>query len=374
MKKIIAFLSIIVLPIFLIFSFSYLNDVIFNYYALTLSDYIPLYLSILSIELATIIAVVVYRWQYNDDQRRAAEETRQAKQILRVLLTNATARAIDVYSNHSMDDFNFIRITNNQIGLIATLGDLLTEEEFLYLNLLIESLKDMADNERSGYPYEAREALTKYIKRITLPFYPLYHLKIAKPTIMYDVMNNETVNIFNLLQDSDTNKQIQSTGNQSKIYDSSGKLLCNATIDEQGIIDGKAKVFYEGKYLEFKGHFKSRERHGKGTEYFVNGIPGEIKKSGEWKNNQLVNGIAYLVLLNKNNKLFTINDEEYNQLHDHFYSLSSLTGYEDKLSVATIQIKNEKIQIDNDSIIPLTKVSTDADLLKSSPKIKSSLQ
>lgn len=384
MKKIINIILILILPIIIIISFVFLGNTILNYYNLNLNDYInitieeyiSIYLSILSIEVSAILAIAIYRWQHNDEKRGELEEIRHAKRILRVLLTNATKKAFEVYNSYDEDsdlDYNFIRVTDNHIGLIATIGHLLTEKEFLYLNLLMETLKDMAENEKNDYLYEANSYLEKYMKLITLPFYPLYHFKMAQPGKIYDVMNKDAIQIFNLLIEKEckedfyygvkynSNKEIlfeNCDNGYFKVYDSYGDILCDCLIDGQGIINGNAKEFTDGIHLEFEGDFRNRKRHGQGIEYFTEWFSGEIKKTGIWKDNSLVTGIIYKVILDNKNELYTIEDgEEYIQLYDKNYTINDFVNYAPEVNIATINIDNEKIKVVKDSIIPLAIVA-----------------
>lgn len=383
LRRILVIFSLLVLPIIIILSFILSGNFILSYYDLTLRQYINLslegyisfYLSILAIEVSSILAIVIYRWQYNDEKRNALEDTRHAKHILKVLLINGTKRAFEVYNNQDDDDFskfNFIRISDEQIGLIATIGDLLTENDFLYLNLLMETLKDMADNERNDYLYEANEALNKYMELITLPFYSFYHFKIDHLDNMYDVMNKDAIKVFNILNNTDSRIHVNSGARYNsegkilfetcsngyfKIYNSSGELLCNAAIDEQGVIEGKAKIFNSGTDLEFEGDLKDRQRNGKGTEYYTLWNPGKIKKTGVWENNKLIKGTVYDVILDNKNELYIIGDGLYSQLYDGLLTFHNMVDYEPEANIARINIDNENIEIDKKSIIPLATIA-----------------
>lgn len=383
-KRILLFILLLLLPIIVILSFILIGNVILGHYNLTLNDlitlslegYISTYLTILGIEISAILAIVIYRWQSNDEKRSELEETRSAKRILKVLLINATKRAFEVYSDSDEDDkleFNFTRITDNHVGLIAAIGDLVTEEEFLYLNLLMETLKDLADKERNDDLYEARQSLAKYMKLITLPFYPLYHFQMTQLDNMYDVMSEKSVKIFNLLTGDDFNDNFDygvrynqnreilfeySKDGCFKVYDSSGDILCNSLVINNEIIDGQAKVFSNGTDLEFEGNFKDKQRNGKGTEYFTCWITGEIKRTGMWENDILINGTVYNVILNNKNEPYILDDEKYNQLYDGFFSLHTLVDHGPECNIATINVNKDKIKIDEKSIVPLSTIAS----------------
>lgn len=383
LRRILVIFSLLVSPIIIILSFILSGNFILSYYDLTLRQYINLslegyisfYLSILAIEVSAILAIVIYRWQYNDEKRNALEETRHAKHILKVLLINGTKRAFEVYNNQDEDDFsdfNFIRVTDGQIGLIATIGDLLTEEYFLYLNLLMETLKDMADNERNDALYEAKEALDKYMKLITLPFYSFYHLQMDHMDNMYNVIDGNAINLFNILANTDSkiDSNYRSIYNSEgkilfeivrnghfKIYNFSGDLLCNANVDGQGVIEGYAKIFNRGRTLEFEGNLKDRQRNGKGTEYYTLWNSGEIKKTGIWEDDELMKGTIYNVILTNKNELYTIDNELYNQLYSDSFSLHDVAHYFPEANIATLNVDNGNIEIDKKSIIPLAIIA-----------------
>ena len=236
----------------------------------------------------------------------------------------------------------------------------------------METLKDMAEHEKNEDFYEAKMCLRKYMKLITLPFYPLYHFKIAKPSNIYDVMNEDAIEIFNLLTEKE-NKTTFSYGtkydingralfnNQPngyfKVYDSDGNILCNAIIDNRGIVDGKAKIFDEDIYIEYEGNFKNRKRYGEGIEYFAEWFPIEVKKKGQWKDDNLVAGTVYKVILDDKNEIYKSDEDTiYTQL-DGYLDFNKVVEFAPDYNIANIYIDNEQANIIKDSIVPVIEIA-----------------
>jgi hypothetical protein len=369
------YLAIIVLLIILPIGIIQAIGFLINNIGIPLGEHIPLYLTIFDIEISIILGIIIYQWQRRDEKRSEDEEIHQAKQTLNVLLINATKRAFEVYNNYNEDDnliYDFIRITDNHIGLIATIRHMLTEEEFLYLNRLMEILKDMAEHEKNEDLYEAKMCLRKYMKLITLPFYSLYHFKIAQPSNIYDVMNEDAIEVFNLLTEKE-NKTVFSYGtkydingkilfnNQPngyfKVYDSDGNILCNAIIDNKGIVDGKAKIFNEGIYIEYEGNFKNREKYGDGIEYFTGWFINGVKRKGQWKDDNLVTGTVYKVILDDKNEIYKFDEDTiYTQL-DGYLDFNKVVEFAPDYNIANIYIDNGQAYIIKDSIVPVIEMA-----------------
>lgn len=209
----------------------------------SIAEYLSLYLSMLSIAATVILAYFIYRLERNNEDRAEREEIKRVKRILIVLLETGFQRVFQSQENDEWEYFDFVRVTESHIGLIASIGHLLSKEQFLYLNRIMEILKDIADHEKNGDPGDAKISVNRLIRIITVPVYPMYIFYMKNLDAIYDVMNEETIEIINILSenshkkkfsfgikyDADENKMFESLpNNRFKVYGKFGRNICNA--------------------------------------------------------------------------------------------------------------------------------------------------
>src|SRR5699024_9866031 len=146
------------------------------------------------------------------------------------------------------------------------LGHLLSDEQFMYLNKIMETLRDAAHHERDTAPYEARKSVERIIKLITIPVYPLYKFHMKNLQSYYDVMSKKAIDLLNILYKAED--QIKDTygnaysnegklifestsNNRFKVYDDAGSIICDTVIDDDGIVEGKVKIISDEGDLQF---------------------------------------------------------------------------------------------------------------------------
>lgn len=310
-----------------------------------------------------VLAYFIYRLERNNENQAERKEIKQVKRILSVLLETGFQRAFQSQLDDEWEYFDFVRITESHIGLIASIGHLLSEEQFLCLNKIMETLKDIADHEKDGDPGDAKISVKRLMRIITVPVYPMYIFYMKNIRTIYDVINKQTIEILNIISekvdketfsygikyDADANIMFESSPeNRFKIYDKTGKIICNALFDKSGIVEGTAKIFCEDGYLEFEGSFADGKRCGKGIEYMRNDKKG---KEGEWQAGHLINGIIYDVLLDEEEELFL---DSVKQIDDLF-SLYDLEKYSEELKVGNVRVNNGQMKVIKNGI----KTATD---------------
>jgi hypothetical protein len=220
----------------------------------------------------------------------------------------------------------------------------------------METLKDIADHEKNGDPGDAKISVDRLIRFITIPVYPMYHFYMKNLKSIYDVMSKGAIQIFNLLSDNEKpflngirynsmgNKLFEcSPDNRYKVYDTTENVICDATFDDNGIIEGIAKIFNEDSFLEFEGSFLEGKRCGQGIEYLSNGGKG---KDGEWQDDQLINGIIYDVKLDSLGKIFTDTIQQVENSSD----LYDLKKYSSELKVGNVKVINGQMKVVKESI------------------------
>lgn len=321
-------------------------------------EYLSLYLSLLGVIATVVLAYFIYRLERNNENRAEREEIRRVKRMLSVLLEAGFQRAFISQLDDEWEYFDFVRITETHIGMIASIGHLLSEEQFLYLNKIMETLKDIADNEKNGDCGEAKISVERLMRIITVPVYPMYIFYMKDLKTIYDVLNEQTFEIINIISNQDNGEKFfygnkyDSDGNimfknfpdnRFKVYDKNGKIICDALFDETGILKGTAKIFSEDGYLKFDGAFANGKRSGVGIEYLMNGENG---KEGEWQVDQLINGIIYDVLLDGEDEVFL---DSIKQVDDPF-TRYDLERYSEELKVGDVKVVNGQLEVIKNSI------------------------
>lgn len=142
--------------------------------AIPVGEYLSLYLSMLGVIATVVLAYFIYRLERNNESRAEREEIKRVKRILSVLLEAGFQRAFQSQLDNEWESFDFVRITEGHIGLIASIGHLLSEEQFLCLNKIMETLKDAAYHEKNGDPGDAKLSVDKLMQLITVSVYPMY--------------------------------------------------------------------------------------------------------------------------------------------------------------------------------------------------------
>lgn len=322
-------------------------------------EYIALYFSLLGVIATIILAYLIYRLEQSNKKRAEEEEISRVKRTLYVLLENGINRAIKSKNDDEWLTFDFIRVTDNHIGMIASIGHLLTEEQFLNLNQILETLKDIAVHEKNGNPYDAKMSVDRLMGLITIPFYPKYHFYMKNLKSIYDVMSKETLAIFNLLVADDNERSftygITYNSEEKKlfrnyqdnhfiVYDEFENIICDATFDERGMMTGKAKTFYEKDLLEYDGLFRDGKRSGWGIEYLFDERKG---KEGEWEADQLINGVIYDVILDIEGKVFMDTIQQIESSSDPY----DLERYASELKVGNVRVINGQMEVVKESII-----------------------
>jgi hypothetical protein len=335
--------------------------------AIPIGEYLSLYLSVLGVIATVVLAYFIYRLERNNENQAEREEIKRVKRILGVLLEAGFQRAFKSQLDDEWEYFDFVRITESHIGLIASIGHLLSEEQFLCLNKIKETLKDIADHEKNGDPGDAKISVERLMQIITVPVYPMYKFYMKNLRTIFDVINKQTFEILNILSekgdvetfsygikyDVDSNIMFESSpDNRFKIYDKNGKIICDALFDKTGIVEGTAKLFFEEGYLKFDGSFVDGKRCGQGIEYMHS---GRKRREGEWKEDQLINGIIYDVMLDEEGELFL---DSIRQVKDPF-SLLDLERFSDELMVGNVRVKNGQMEVIKDSIRTAANFLTD---------------
>lgn len=333
---------------------------------ITSGDFLALYLGVLGIIATIMLSYLIYRLERNNERRAEYEEIRRAKRTINAVLGNGIKRAFESQLDDEWENFDFIRVTDNHIGMIASIGHLLSEEQFLYLNQIMETLKDIAEHEKNGDLGDATNSVEKLMSLITVPVYPMYRYRMRSLKNIHDALSKEAIEIFNLVDDDCTNRlfsheiKYDQSGKKIfrsypdgryKVYDQSGNRICDALFKGGELSEGFATIFYEQAYLEFEGSFVNGERNGSGVEYFFD---GRKSKEGKWQSGELVNGRIYDVQLDMSGEIF---GDKIKQIDDPF-DFYDLERYSSELQVGDLRVVDSKITVVKESIL------TAADFLK----------
>jgi len=357
-------ISPIVLILFLFSVINYLPD-LFSYISFNLgreffaeihlSNYLSLYLAIVSILVSVIIAYFLYKVEIQQKKRENYQQLNQNKDMTFFFFDRAVEQAFKSQQEIFWDSFDFVDINDNVFTRINSLKSLLSNDQFMLLNKIMDKLKNICELEKiDNYPV-IRVVVDDLMELITIPEYTVFQFHLKKAKTVYDLFNEKAVELYNILVpddkqkiyfkdkifDQNRNLILERNGDKTKIFDASGRKICDAVVDHKGIVEGEAKIFdYEG-ILKFEGEFKNHQRNGQGVEY----LPDRIKtREGTWQDGKLVDGIIYNVFIWEDKSLFA---DEICFLADEIPHFSDSENY-DELYVCSFGVKNgEKHVIDN---------------------------
>jgi len=321
-----------------------------------LNSYLSLYLSIISIMVSAIIAISLFRFEKEQERREKARQQKQNKEMVFFFFERAITQVFNSQQETFWDSFDFVDISDSIFGRINSIKSLLSNEQFILLNKIIDKFKKIYELERDdNYPV-VRPAVDELMELITIPVYSTfqYHLKQSKS--VFDLLNKDIIELYNILAPDDKakiyskDKILNHAGNVIlekenelfRVYDSEGQKICAAEFDEQGIVEGKAKIFdFEGTLI-YDGEFANHQRNGQGVEYLYDRIK---TKDGTWQDGELVDGYIYDVLLTDEKTLFC---DEINYLvkNGDLFSLNN----SNKLLVGCLKVENGEQLIDEGNI------------------------
>lgn len=307
LKIILIVIFIIVFPVLvipLLFSvMNYLPDIFsflsFNlerefFAEIQLNSYLSLYLSIISIIVSVIIAISLFRFERQQKRREKEQQQKQNKEMVFFFFERAITQAFNSQQEIFWDSFDFVDISDNIFSRINSIKSLMSNEQFMLLNKIIDKLKDIYELERDdNYPV-VRPAVDELMELITIPVYSTfqYHLKQSKS--VWDLSNKDTIEIYNILApddkakiyskdkilNKDENVILETENELFRVFDSDDHKICEAEFDKQGIVEGEAKIFdFEGTLI-YEGEFENHQRNGQGVEYLYNRIK---TKEGTWQ-------------------------------------------------------------------------------------------
>ena len=365
LKIILIALFILISPIVLIpFLFSVINYLpdLFSYISFNLgreffaeihlSNYLSLYLAIVSILVSVIIAYFLYKVEIQQKKRENYQQLNQNKDMTFFFFDRAVEQAFKSQQEIFWDSFDFVDINDNVFTRINSLKSLLSNDQFMLLNKIMDKLKNICELEKiDNYPV-IRVVVDDLMELITIPEYTVFQFHLKKAKTVYDLFNEKAVELYNILVpddkqkiyfkdkifDQNRNLILERNGDRTKIFDASGRKICDAVVDHKGIVEGEAKIFdYEG-ILKFEGEFKNHQRNGQGVEY----LPDRIKtREGTWQDGKLVDGIIYDVLFEDEETLFL---DEPQFLHKS-RNLFSSTGSDTNLYVGHLNVKDGEYQV-----------------------------
>lgn len=214
---------------------------------------------------------------------------------------------------------DFIVITDAQFEKLDVLRDYLNEDYYFELTILLQKMKMTATGSDEAYGWEyAEEIAEKYFE----PVFIEYGSRM-KQLSMEQVLSVDFIELYNAISSEeqliwDAERTVEGDlvfkddGHFQEAYDKGSKLLCKGEVVE-GLFSGYKDT------RNYKGMFVRSMRQGEGEE--VTNLwnrhemkIGMIRRKGEWKENQLVKGIVFNVLLHKNEdgeyELETVGEDE----------------------------------------------------------------
>ncbi|TMN21892.1 MORN repeat-containing protein [Lentibacillus cibarius] len=288
------------------------------------------YLTILSIEATTLVALAIYWMQKQAEKMKEMEWKRQARDSLFSTLV-ASLKEVHELSRldlHENQDYRFIRISEKHFEALTEI-DGIKEEDIRFLNNILKELETLVEYEKEGEVGDIRIHINKLISYIMIPPYVQYRYVVEKPKDAFEVMNEQLLSIlrkFDYASESEGKYQYFSQSGDTIIeYDVDGKAIvynhdaekvCYAFLDNKGIREGWARL-YDERTILYEGEWKDYKKHGQGTEFLNdNGNYQYISKEGIWKSGELWDGKIYDVLVYSDGELI---DNPITQINEQFH-------------------------------------------------------
>lgn len=374
-KIILTVIIFIILPVVLIpLLFSVINYLpeIFSYLSfnlgeeffaeIQLSSYLSLYLAVVSIMVSVIIAYLLYQVEIQQKKREKQQQLNQNKEMIFFFFDRAIEQAFKSQQEIFWNSFDFVDINENIFTRLNVIKSLMSNEQFMFLNKLIDKLQRLSELELvDNYPL-IRDEVVDLMKLITVPEYSILQFQLKKAETFYDLFNESAIEIYNILAPDDRqqiffkdkifnqngNLILERDGDKTRIFNSDGHQICDAVFDSKGIVKGNAEIFdYEGN-LKFEGEFENYQRNGQGVEYYYNRIK---TKEGTWQDGELVDGIIYNVLLEDEETLFT---DKPQFLHESEH-LISLADTDNELLIGHLKVNDGDYRIMQNSLKKATE-------------------
>lgn len=328
-----------------------------------LNSYLSLYLSIISIMVSAIIAISLFRFEKEQERREKARQQKQNKEMVFFFFERAITQAFNSQQETFWGSFDFVEINDSIFSRINSIKSLMSNEQFILLNRIIDKLKKIYELERDdNYPV-VRPAVDELMELITIPVYPTFQYHLKQSNSVFDLLNKDVIELYNILAPDDKakiyskDKILNRDGNVIlekedelfRVYDSEGQKICEAEFDEQGIVEGEAEIFnFEGTLI-YDGEFANHQRNGQGVEYLYDRIK---TKEGTWQDGELVDGVIYNVLLNDAETLF-LDEPQFLYKSTHLFSATD-TGND--LLVGHLKLNDDDYHIMQNSLRDATEV------------------
>ena len=331
-RNLIIVLLIFILPILLIILFVPL-DLFFSIDARL--DVVALGVSIYSLEMSIVIAFLIYWLQAKDSQKEEVNRKQKARCMMYSELENALEGA---YMRAAGCGSIGTGVSTKDImnTYLVEIQDILTPDQFRLLISLVNKI-DVEANDASEDEYRADIARKELIGYMQPWIALLMHTKYAKYfACVRDYRDALDKPVFELLQVlGGTNIPYQ---NRNNIYDLDGSMLFRHKGDmEYQIFDGSGARLFEGTlalndYEEYAiyegyecsdtydGYYKDGKYSGKGVLY---SYENEKLKEGIWEDGELVKGMEYNCLYEKQSDGSWVFQESYRGFIDPYFSVTS---------------------------------------------------
>lgn len=273
---------------------------------------VGLYISAYSLVMSIFIALLIY-WLQNSNSKKEEGLRRQKAQLMMYSELESALEGVYMRASGFGSIGTGVNTKNIMNTYLVELQDILTPNQFrLLINIVnkidIEANDTSEDEERGklarveliGYmrPWLLKIMYSDYAK--LFPCVQDYHDMLSKPVfellkilgkseISFEMEKEEIYDLNGNILFAYKEKQVY------QIYDGSGTLLLNGTIDldmfdEYKILDG-----YEKSDI-YEGYFKGGKYCGEGMLYSYD---KKKLKEGLWKDGELIKGIEYDWLLQK---------------------------------------------------------------------------
>ena len=119
------------------------------------------------------------------------------------LFDRAIEQAFKSQQEKFWNSFDFVDINENIFTRINSIKNLLSNQQFMLLNKIMDKLKSLSELELvDNYPV-IRDAVADLMKLITVPEYSSFQFQLKKAETVYDLFNKRAIEIYSILVPDD---------------------------------------------------------------------------------------------------------------------------------------------------------------------------
>jgi len=172
-------------------------------------DYLRLHFAVSGVLMVVGLPYLFYTVTKRGNEKGKQEEFNRRKLMLRDVLYNGLDQVLTYHRDGHWESFDYVRVTNNHVELVHKLGDLFSKQQAQFLIQVLESLKDISEQEEKGETKIVKMSVEKLVTQITIPNYPKHLSHLQHGSSNSDLLSEEIIAILDQLSEETDPKSFQ---------------------------------------------------------------------------------------------------------------------------------------------------------------------